>query len=170
MADIVVSTGNVLGLTQSTSSIVLSTNNFYGSVGDSINYHGNTITGASWLCHSDAKKMAALIEATRCIDLLPLKGCKTNTTQKLQFPRDGALEVPQEIIEATYEWAKEIIDGNTIGTDLRVIRRQVGTVSTDYTQSNITLKDRLGVSSNKVWALLSGYLLDPRQIKFCRIT
>src|SRR5581483_11098509 len=62
-----------------------------------------------WSSTSPDQKLSALRDATRLIDRLNYAGCKTDSSQLLQFPRGDDRDVPADIKIATCEIAYKLL-------------------------------------------------------------
>lgn len=81
----------------------------------------------SWSVLSDADKEVYLRKAFRCIEGLPLRGCKRLLTQTTMFPRSDSLTVPQRVKYAQVELAiasMQLDSGEGLSEDMRE-RRQL---------------------------------------------
>jgi len=85
--------------------LVVGTNS-YISVADADDYFLTRLNSAKWTSSTPTDKENALITATTMIDCLYIfNGEKTDPAQPLEFPRDGATEIPDKIKLATCEQA-----------------------------------------------------------------
>lgn len=73
-------------------------------------YFGGRLHADAWTAATDADKEKALNMATRAIDRLPLKGCKTEDDQANQFPRHPDEEIPQAVKDACCEEALALLE------------------------------------------------------------
>jgi hypothetical protein len=126
----------MLVLIKETGALVANANS-YASVADGDTYHEGHLYAASWNGATTATKEAALVMATRLIDgCYQFNGYKVSSTQALQWPRQMALDadatpgatlsliqtsssylpsdqVPQAVVNATCELARELIKADT---------------------------------------------------------
>jgi len=149
-------------------------NEYYGTVDEADTYFANRLHEEAWTLSSASDKPKALIAATRLIDALRFKGCKTVTTQALEFPRDTATEVPEPIRVACYEIAHALLDGADPDTELE----NLGLTSQKYASVSVTYSRDAGVQEHTVnripspqaWAWLRPYLKDEDAIYLNRVS
>lgn len=85
---------------------------------------------------TSANRDKALVTATRRIDMLAFAGEKTVEAQTLEFPRDGAVTLPDAIVEATYELAgaylhkPSLIAAEDTGSNIK--RAKAGSAEVEY--------------------------------------
>lgn len=131
--------------------------NSYASVVEGDAYHDGHAHAADWTGATTAQKGAALVMATRLLDVM---WCWENwpsaTTQALQWPRQGMLDVlglsiiastviPQRLKDATAEYARQILAAD------RSADNQVETQGlTDLSVGSISLSFREGVTAKPV--------------------
>lgn len=98
--------------------------NAYCTVSEADAYHAGHVSGAEWLLadpDDDARKVAALIQATRMLDaLFDWDGDVATQAQALGWPRFGACDrfgrliasdvIPREIRDATAELARQLLE------------------------------------------------------------
>jgi hypothetical protein len=105
-----------------------STANSYVTLAVANQYHlDRPAVGTTWSGASDDQKTAALLWATKLLDLLwTWKGYTTTSTQALMWPRNGLMTrngweslpsdtVPIEIQHATAEYARQLLAGDLAG-------------------------------------------------------
>ena len=89
--------------------------NTYITLANADIYFTNRFGSASWTALSNALKEQALLSATRLLDgYSDWAGDKTDENQLLEFPRNGDLSVPGDIITAQCEIAISIADNGGI--------------------------------------------------------
>lgn len=92
--------------------LVVGTNS-YVDVAQATTYCADRLDADAWTNATEQQKSAALITATKRIDMQRLRGVKADSAQALQFPRrypvDGGYvvdeDVPQVVLDATCEEA-----------------------------------------------------------------
>jgi hypothetical protein len=93
----------------------------YGTIEDANEYFATRLY-EDWSGQPESKQFAALLAATRAVDLLAryglLAGYKTVTSQDLEFPRNGDTEVPQDLLFAVFEEAAERLRGRDPAIEL----------------------------------------------------
>ncbi len=101
--------------------------NSYISVADADEYFNTRLNSDAWLNADTATKEAALIQATRTIDVLyDWSGEKTSSDQPLDWPRSGVYDcdgneldentIPEAVENATCEEAIYLISGDPLTT------------------------------------------------------
>lgn len=136
----------------------------YGSVEGANRYWSEQLGGQVWEITSEPDKLKALTSATRAIDNLNFNGTKNEPDQPLEFPRNGAEQVPQNIQYATYEEALALLNGvdpDTEAGNLRVTSRGFGSVRVNYDDRTAPHHVVAGIASYKAWQLLLP-LIKPR--------
>lgn len=120
--------------------------NSYVSRADATGYLANRLDAEAWTQADPARQEAALVTATRRIDMQRLRGVKADPDQPLQFPRryhtaQGWVvesEPPQAVRDATCEEALALLaetDGDRTRRRLMeagVTQRSVGDASESY--------------------------------------
>lgn len=79
------------------------------------NYMSERLYVAAWDGAGQQTCEKALIMATRKIECLPVAGAKTNKLQKLQFPRNRDIAIPDNVKFAVCEEALAILAGGANG-------------------------------------------------------
>lgn len=146
---------------------------FYGTTLGGDIYFSRKVRRSAWTTASDADKLASLYEATGLIDRLNFKGDKTDDTQKLEFPRGGDTEVPDDIEKATYEVAYQLLNGldPNLEADLaNLSRNKLGSIETEYTNANNQPYVTAGIFSSVAWGLIYPYIRDPSTVNLMRVT
>jgi len=97
------------------------TANSYCTLAEANTYHDSRLHKEDWTTASDATKTVALIMATRLIDALFVWNYfRVDAVQYLEWPKSGvpaksgleyigSTEIPQELKEATAEYARQLI-------------------------------------------------------------
>ena len=149
----------------------------YGSVSEAEEYFQTRYGAGAWDAlanqpNETKDKIASLTTATHIIDRLNFKGCRTSTTQDLQFPRDGNTAVPIAIKLATYEIALALLDG----VEPEMEFENLFLTSQGYANVRSGHKDvpqphhLAGVPSFKAWTFLRPYMQDPNELKLDRVS
>jgi len=153
------------------------TSNSYLAVVD-----GDTLAEArfgadAWTAASSADKAKALVQATRDLDAVRIRGYKVDTNQALEFPRDcqeePTDEIPADVQWACMEQALWILSNQTTGgtTDRQrlqaegVVSFSVGGLSEAYGARVSGLDGHLAPEARrymKAWVERNGRLLGPR--------
>jgi hypothetical protein len=159
-------------------------------------FDGRLNTGA-WDDSTDVDKGKALLQATRAIDRLNFSGLRTadytarvsnfgldgnlistsilppsSDTQSLEFPRNGATTIPQDIVAACCECALAFLDGIDTEAELsqrNVITQKFGAVMETYDPHMLNLAFQNGIPSIVAWNYLFPYLQDPGEITLRRV-
>ncbi len=123
-----------------------------------LEYH---LKKAIWDNSTADEQRSALVTATRSIDRLPFKGYPTSETQKLRFPRDGAVSVPNSIKEACIELAVILLEGVDIEQEYRALSRSVNTYGPIKQQKDTSRMEAhiaAGIPSFEAWCRLLPYI------------
>lgn len=161
----------------------------YGTVANANEYFSHKPQALDdWSGQTPEQQQKALYEATVAIDKLRYAGQKTSVfnlyvaqpspaappsqadidtadaTQPLQFPRDGATEVPDDIIAATYEEAQSILCGRNAGIaqeNLAITSDGAGSTRTSYNRDNAPSRHIVnGITSYFAWRFIQPFLAD----------
>jgi hypothetical protein len=144
----------------------------YISANDADAYMATRLNTEVWDAASDDKRNAALIQATRAIDRLNFLGIKTVESQAMQFPRDGSVVTPDDILIACCECALSYLDGIDMELEINDLNLQSSVYSgvrDTYDRTINTEHLRAGIPSAVAWTHLQGYLVDPNQINLSRV-
>jgi hypothetical protein len=88
--------------------------NSYIDIEEANEYFENRLHAESWSGADSETKEKALRQATRAIDRQPIRGCKTDISQSLAFPRHPDTEIPEAVKEACCEEAIALLErGNS---------------------------------------------------------
>jgi hypothetical protein len=172
MADILVSVMNGFQMSQSAipeTELVLDA---YGSMEQANIYFDNRLRSRPWKKAELAARKSALAEATQLIDRLNFAGCKHQSNQLKQFPRDDDVSVPMDIEKACYEIALKLLDGydpELEVSNLASTSQGYSSVRDTYNRSFVLDHIRAGIPSSKAWELLKPYLRDPNVVKLSRV-
>lgn len=125
-------------------------------------YFASRMGGELWEAATDAIKTKSINHAERLIERQIYKGLRVNADDA--FPRDSQTEVPTRVLEAIYEEAFSLIEGNENKTELSDLH--VVSSSGAGFQTNVDVKIKrpwvlAGFSSPIAWDLISPYLLRP---------
>lgn len=140
-------------------------------------YFVQRLNTTEWTSATDALKDAALAEATRTIDLLPLVGIKYGNTQVREFPRsvdDGGVIDPA-VLDACCEVAIAFLQGKTadqLAESVGVASESSGDASVSYTgeRGGMALMDEsFGLPSPVAAGLLAPWIEDPTNIDLTRV-
>jgi hypothetical protein len=167
----------------------------YVTVEDAENYFEFRLHASAWEDAENDDKCRALVTATRLIDRLNFAGLRTADYNRLQpinwlipqprtldpsslpgqnfeFPRNGSVTIPQDIVDAACEIALALLDG----VDPELEMQGLGTVSqrfaaagTTFDTSQARMAFRHGIPSFKAWNLLTPYLADPTEVVMRRV-
>lgn len=141
--------------------------NAYANAADGDAYHDGHLYASAWTAATLASKEAALVMATRLIDVeYQFNGDRSKPTQALQWPREDCNDadasgetlasnaVPNEVIQATCEMARELLIADRTaappGEGLKY--QNAGTTQTEYDK-----KDTRPVLSRVAQAMLAKY-------------
>ncbi len=145
----------------------------YGSIALANTYFGTRLETGVWDDAIPGDRTAALTMATKAIDRLNFVGDVATLGQDNQFPRGEDTDVPDDILEATYECAIAFLDG----VDLELEQEMVGVnsdaysgVRTTYDSHNRQDHIKAGIPSYQAWCLLLQYLHDPREVIVRRVS
>jgi hypothetical protein len=167
----------------------------YVSVEDAEDYFELRLNSGAWDEAENDDKCKALVTATRSIDRLNFAGLRTYDYNRLQpiefripiprdlapsslpgqnleFPRNGATTIPQDILDATCECALALLEG----VDPELEMQGLGTLSQRFSSAGTTFDPaqarmafRHGIPSFKAWNLLWPYLADPTEVVTKRV-
>jgi len=171
-----------------------STPGTYGTWADAATYFASRLHELAWSAASLADQNSSLLAATRIIDALNFKGCKSavhtllltapestvaeiqaaEASQLLEFPRDADTVVPRPITEATYEIAYALLDGKDPDLELEnlvVNSMTYGNVKTVYERTQLPLEHIVnGVPSATAWRMLKPFLREATAVKLSRVS
>lgn len=102
--------------------------NSYATAANGDTYHDGHVYGSSWTGSGTSAKEAALVHATRLVDEnFEFHGFKASQTNALQWPRSATKDrggfsiasdtIPQDLINATAELARLVIDADRTAED-----------------------------------------------------
>lgn len=111
-------TSDALSLVEAYTYEIIEAVNFYGSQALAARYWSNRLEGELWSVTNGEKQRKALVNATQLIDNLAFAGAKPDG-QSLEFPRVGQTDVPNEIVNATFELAMSLLRGIKPETEVR---------------------------------------------------
>ena len=145
----------------------------YGTIALANTYFGARLETDDWDNAVIGDRTAALTMATKAIDRLNFVGDVATMGQDNQFPRGDDTDVPDAILEATYECALAFLKG----VDLELEQEMIGVNSDAYsgvrtTYDSHTRQDHIkaGIPSYQAWTLLLQYLHDPREVTIRRVS
>lgn len=166
-------------------------------------YFAARVETSAWANSTLQQKNAALIDATRRIDRLNFTGLRTfdynrrfaeidpneggvyGTNiirpsdappphgQLLEFPRNGSIYIPEDILRACAEVAYATLDGIDPEMEMQNLNRtsqRFGAVSESYSLQYINQAFLNGIPSITAWNMLLPYLQDPREITVARVS
>ncbi len=127
--------------------------NSYVTVAEANSYFENRLDVAAWTEASEAVKAQALVTATSVLNDQKWIGTAISDSQKLAFPRSGSYfdprlgyevyltdEVPDRILNATYEMAYHLLNNDGVLDDTgSVSNLQVGQISLSIKTSASTI-------------------------------
>jgi hypothetical protein len=141
------------------------------SYGDA--YFAERLNTTAWTSATDDNKTAALKQATRMIDLLPLVDEKCDDTQAREFPRsvdagcaDDSGDVPAAVQDATCELAIAFLENKTLeqlSSNEGIKSKRVGDASQSYADGRGRMAladDNLGLPSPTAARLLAPWISD----------
>lgn len=147
----------------------------YGSVEGADIYFQSKLHSEEWFDYSADQKALALQSATFAIDRLSYCYDKTDPLQLLEFPRDGEIVVPGQIIQAIYEEAFQLLTDGPVSkqiSKMEVTSRQFSSIRTTYSRGIVldTERYRWGIGSQLAWMLLQRYLCRNRTVRLHRVS
>ena len=147
---------------------------YYGNVGDADAYHSKRVHSWDFDNATLEDKVKALYHSTQVIDKFNFVGCKTVSTQTLEFPRtrtgtDGAVyliggvaAVPSQIQQAVYLIADALVGGRDENADFESQNVKVetfGPVRTEFATDKGPMQHIANmVPSPSAWALILPFL------------
>ncbi len=148
----------------------------YVSVLDADAYHATHLYSSTWTDASEANKEIALKMATRILDeKIDWSGIRATSTQALSWGRTGITDdglsvssaiVPQAIKNATSEFAKHLLSGDTTGNadGKGLTSLSVGSISLTFDKT-----DTAGVLPSIVQEMLRGWGTIHARAKFSTV-
>lgn len=136
-------------------------------------FFDNFLHAEAWFALTPEKKDKVLFAATELMNRYNYKGSKTNPLQINEFPRDGSLLIPDDILKAYYYAALSIADGFDVETEvrgLRVTSRGYSAVRTTYDPDNIPEYLLAGFPSAVGWGYLFPYLRESGTVRLHRVS
>lgn len=144
----------------------------YLAAADAQSYFNSRLNSSVWDDAVEADQEKALIMATRAIDQLNFIGCKSESTQLLEFPRNNETTVPDAILVAACEIAIVLLDGFDIELELENLTstsKKYAAVSDTYDRSIAVEHLKAGIPSQIAWIYLKPYLVDPNYLNLSRV-
>jgi len=144
----------------------------YTSITEAKVYFNDRLSVDPWTCATSDQRRRALAQATTLIDRLNFAGCRADTNQVNQFPRDTDTVVPQDIKNATSEIALALLDGvdPQIEYENLTLRSQAyAGLRANYDQELVNPHFLAGIPSIMAWRFLAPYLRDPYEVHVERI-
>jgi len=174
----------------------------YATLDEADIYFAFRLNSAAWDDASNDDKCKAIVTATRAIDRLNFAGLRTSDYtrfsnanisagyvfgpevldpsadtpspgQALEFPRNGATTIPEDIKNACCEIALALLDG----VDPEQEMRGLGSTSQRFAAASVTFDPesarmaiRHGIPSHLAWTWLLPYLADPLEINTKRVS
>lgn len=130
----------------------------------------------AWDEASDNQRKASLLEAALRIDRLNFRGTKTDTTQKLEWPRKNTKFdddiIPEDIKIANVEVAFALLDGvdpDLEHENLAAVAEGASSMRTTYSRASVPEHFAAGIPSFTAWTYLRPHLADVRRIKLRRV-
>ena len=145
----------------------------YLTVSEAQTYFNERLNADPWDCANATNKDKSLKQATKMIDRLNFRGCKTVDSQVNQFPRDADTVVPQDIKDATAELALALLDGvdpELEFENLAMVAQSYGNIKSTYDRSITQEAMIAGIPSVTAWRFLKPYLRDPYTIDLNRVS
>jgi hypothetical protein len=136
--------------------IVVGTNGYIDLEGAE-QYFSERLHARAWTEASESDKEKGLIQATRAIDRLYLKGRKAEAGQLLAFPRYPDKEIPKFVQYACCEEALALLErGNSIRLQLQ--KEGVKSVSIGNTSETFIERPIRGLLSSEAWEYLRPWI------------
>lgn len=145
--------------------------NYYGSLTEANDYFTNKLYADVWFANDPDLRVKALKDATQRVDRLNFIGIRTDSSQELQFPRNGSNEVPVNIKRATFEIAFQLLDGRDPELEYNLLRKQtigIGPTRSINDTKLIPLHIANGIPSLLAWSYIKPYLRDKSRLKLQR--
>lgn len=126
-----------------------------------------------WFEEGSENRERALTQATRLMDTLNYHGCRTDSNQENEFPRNADTEIPKVIKQACCEIAFALLDGRDVEmdaeqTDATAASFGGGTVRVD---PDIVNQAKIhSIPSASAWALIRPYLRAGDTITLSRVS
>ena len=168
---------------------------FYGTVALGDTYFGESLHETDWSTATSDRKERALLAATKSVDALVYAGYKTPVydllvadpdatdeeieaaaaTQLLEFPRDGSDTVPDDILFAVYEIARELLRGRDPQQEfenLWIGSEGAGSTRASYDRAGMLPIRHLsnGIVSFYAWRFLQPYLENQNSFDVRRVS
>jgi hypothetical protein len=145
---------------------------YYGSIASGNLFFSRRLKADDWEISSLSDRRKALYQAADIINKLNFIGEKTTATQKMEFPRGGDTETPDNITNAAYLIAIKLLSGS-YNPDLElqslvVTRDRFGTQVEVEQEATPFAHAIAGVPSIEAWRLLAPYLIDTQQLDLIR--
>lgn len=144
---------------------------YYGSVNEANVYFNTKLYRELWFDTEPDLQVRALTDATERIDRLNFKGVRTDSGQELQFPRDGAVDVPEGIKKATFELAYQLLDGRDPEIEYQLLRKSSSGIGPTRSNNDTRIIPQHivnGIPSLLAWSYIKPYLRDRHQISLKR--
>lgn len=147
----------------------------YAPIADANTYFENRLHSGAWFQHPVKDRQNALLAATRLIDALNFKGCKTDADQPREFPRSSSGGVvPTDIVCASFELAFSLlVSGRDPECELEALgitSQGISSVRTTYNRLVITHEHIMsGIVSLHAWRLLAPWLNQKDTIDLTRV-
>jgi len=126
-----------------------------------------------WIDSNNTNKVICLNQATLLIDLLNVKGKKTDVLQTRKFPRDPDTLIPTPIKSATSLIANEILKGKDVERSYTSINQESSGIGPGKLSKNVDfplVTDITGIPSFLAWKLLRRYILRNDTFEFIRVS
>jgi len=172
MAELTGSSIDSVNLEESVVVSVVTPYNTFGTVTEADVYFGVMLHGEIWERQTPIRKYKALVSATQLVNDLRYAGRKTDESQMLEFPRNGATTVPLAIKQATYEVGLALLKGANVESEynsLFVSSRGFGSVKTDFDTDSAPEHKKSGIPSLRAWQLLLPYLKPNTDLRLRRV-
>lgn len=138
-------------------------------------YMAERLNSSEWADNASDQD-AALAQATRAIDELPLVGIKQESVQVREFPRsvDVDTDIPVEVQNACCELALSLLQGNTteeLMASVGVSGENVADAGINYEGERgaaAILDDQAGLPSREAYSMLAPWIVDLAEIDLIR--
>lgn len=145
--------------------------NYYGSLTEANDYFANKLYSDLWFDQDPDLRVKAMKDATLRLDRLNFIGVRTDSSQELQFPRNGSNDIPVNIKRAVFEIAFQLLDGRDPEIEYNLLRKQtigVGPGRASNDTKLIPIHVANGIPSLLAWSYIKPYLRDKSRLKLQR--
>ena len=145
----------------------------YVTTDEADTYFETRFQSEEWEDADSDTKIRVLATSTKLMDNLNYFGTKTESSQELQFPRNGQTTIPTRVKEACYEISYALLEGRDPDYDIENINvsgSRFGSASVSRDPENIPLHVVAGIPSIRAWNLLRPYLNNSQTLRIERIS